>query len=367
MIERAEDLTPAPRTLIATGAFRDILGQVGERSIRNEINRFELYAGGVVASVELSRPDLIVERASLVRDLADAAESSGVEIGVGRKFLSAADSRDGLRVQIENTGSNRTETTTTEHLIGADGAFSRVARTAGWPQQSTVPLVQAMVACPAGYPSDTVRVWFRPWETPYFYWLIPDGDGTGALGLIGEARHEVRSRLDAFLHAKQMTPITYQAARIPLYTRWVPVRKRLRGGAVHLVGDAAGHVKSTTVGGLVTGFRGAAAVTDSILGRGGGRLRSLRRELDMHILLRRILHRFGEPEYKRLLGLMRPPEHRLLSAYSRDETTSLLWRLCVREPRLAGLAVRALIFGRADDVTEVSVDRPAVSQSSVLT
>jgi flavin-dependent dehydrogenase len=371
VLERAATLPPPARTLIATHRVRGLLGPVGDGSIVNEIRTFELFADGVVASVGLHRPDVIVERSALVCGLADQAQVSGADIRLGRSFIRAEASSDGMSVVSQDSRTKREEAIPSQTLVGADGAMSRVARDGGWPQQTTVPLVQALVQCPTGLPSDTVRVWFRPHETPYFYWLIPEGDGRGVVGLIGERRHAVRSHLDGFLRERNLAPIAYQAARIPLYQRWRPVRKRVRSGAVYLVGDAAGHVKSTTVGGLVTGFRGAEAVAETILGRRTSLFRSLRVELDLHVMVRRILQRFGESEYKRLLGLIRPAEHRLLSGYTRDETSRLLWRLCAREPRFALLALRGLMGGRSEGLGEVSVERvePAgrASQSSALT
>jgi flavin-dependent dehydrogenase len=369
LLERAPTLPPARRTLIATHRVREQLGPLGDASIVNEIRTFELFADGVVASVELRNPDVIVERSMLVRELADHARASGAKIDLGASFMGADPTPEGLSVLVRIEATKQTETVATQTLVGADGALSRVARDAGWRQQTTVPLVQALVRCPPGLPSDTVRVWFRPEETPYFFWLIPEGDGRGVVGLIGEQRHAVRSRLDAFLREKSLTPLGYQAARIPLYERWTPVWRRMRSGDVYLVGDAAGHVKSSTVGGLVTGFRGADAVADAILGRGRSALRRLRVELDLHILLRRVLHRFGEDDYRRLLKLLEPAEHRLLSSYSRDETPRLLWRLGLREPRLGLLALRGLI-GRSGPSGEVSVERDRASapaQSSALT
>jgi len=54
-------------------------------------------------------------------------------------------------------------------VIGADGAFSQVAETAGWPRLATVPLVQAVVRPPKDLPLDMTRVWFIPEDTPYFW------------------------------------------------------------------------------------------------------------------------------------------------------------------------------------------------------
>lgn len=203
---------------------------------------------------------------------------------------------------------------------------------------------------------DTVRVWFRPAETPYFYWLILEGEGRAAVALIGDVPHEVRGLLQRFLAEKDLAPVEYQAARVPLYTRWRLISKRLHGRDVYLVGDAAGHVKPTTIGGLVNGFMGAAGVVDKVLGRRSSNRRSLRRELDRHSMIRRVLDSFGDDEYRKFLLLMGAPQHRLLGAYNRDDSYRLLWRMCVREPRLAALALTSLRAARSSNANADAYD-----------
>ena len=60
-----------------------------------------------------------------------------------------------------------------------------------------------------------------------------------------------------------------------------------------MVGDAAGQVKVTTVGGTVTGIEGANAAARAILKRTSYRheLSSLKRELDLHWFIRVMLDR----------------------------------------------------------------------------
>ena len=108
-------------------------------------------------------------------------------------------------------------------------------------------------------------------------------------------------------------PMAYQAARIPVYDRWTPVERRIGSGRVFLVGDAAGQVKVSTVGGIVTGFRGAMGVADAILNRDSRELRALRRELNIHLLIRRTIHRFKQADYSRLVDLMNASTRRSLS------------------------------------------------------
>ena len=117
-------------------------------------------------------------------------------------------------------------------------------------------------------------------------------------------------------------------------------------GDVYLVGDAAAQVKVTTVGGIVTGFRGALGVAESILNHGkSGELTRLRRELDMHLLLRRSLHHFQQSDYSRLVDLLNDSARRSLSDYSRDEAVKVLWHICLSQPRLILMGLRGLLTG----------------------
>ncbi|MGH9366337.1 MAG: FAD-dependent oxidoreductase, partial [Thermoanaerobaculia bacterium] len=157
VFERADRLDPLSRTLIVTSRMRDLLGSVGETAVVNEIRRFELFTDGRVASISLARPDLIIERATLIRALAQHARAHGAEIVFGKRFVGFEPQATGLTLCFAGAGlADRFHATT---VIGADGALSRVAQAAGWPRQATVPLVQAVVRLPADLPPDSVRVW----------------------------------------------------------------------------------------------------------------------------------------------------------------------------------------------------------------
>ena len=346
VLERSEDLDPTPRTLIVTSHMRTLLGKVGERAVINEIRKFELFTDGRAAQVPLDRPDLIIERSRLIRGLAEQAQSQGAKVSFGNRFVSLESNGSGLRVGVERTRDARTEELHADVVVGADGALSRVAQAAGWPRQPTVPLLQAIVRIPSDMPLDTVRVWFIPDDTPYFYWLIPESRERAVVGLIGEDGQETRRCLEHFLEKRGFTALGFQGARIPVYDRWTPVERRVGAGRVFLVGDAAGQVKVTTVGGIVTGFRGAVGVTEAILNEGESReLRSLRRELDLHLLIRRTIHQFKQADYSRLVDLMNASTRQSLSQYTRDEAARVLWHITLSQPRLLLLGLRGLLSG----------------------
>ena len=346
VLERSDQLDPTPRTLIVTSHMRTLVGKVGEAAVVNEIRKFELFTDGRSAQVPLDRPDLIVERSLLIRDLARDAQSHGAKISFGNRFVDLKSNGTGLRVSVERAQDARVEELHADVVVGADGALSRVAQSAGWPRQPTVPLVQAIVRVPSDMSPNTVRVWFVPDDTPYFYWLIPESSERAVLGLIGEDGQETRRCLERFMEKRGFTPLGYQGARIPVYDRWTPVERRVGAGRVYLVGDAAGQVKVSTVGGIVTGFRGAIGVSESIMnGEESRELRSLRRELDLHLLIRKTIHQFKQADYSRLVDLMNDSTRRSLSQYTRDEASRVLWNIALSQPRLLLLALRGLLSG----------------------
>src|ERR1700730_7641888 len=223
VLESKRSLEPVPRTLIVTDHFRNQLGATANETVLNEIRRFELFTDGRSAQVALAKPDLIIERAKLIPALAREARQSGAEISFDTHFLGLSPNANGIQVQVESSG--RREELHANSVVGADGATSRVARTAGWAPIETVPLVQAIVRLPKDCPVDTTRVWFVPDDTPYFYCLLPESPERSALGVIGEHGRNTKQCFDRFLAKKGLEPLEWQGARIPVYRRWVPIQR----------------------------------------------------------------------------------------------------------------------------------------------
>ena len=345
VLESKPHFDPPARTLIVTSHFRNQLGSAARESIVNEIRRFELFTDGRSAQIALSEPDLIIERSRLIPALARGAQQAGAQVSFDTRFLGLGPNSSGLRLETETAG--RKEELHAASIVGADGATSRVARTAGWPPVETVPLMQAIVRLPKDCPADTTRVWFVPDDTPYFYWLVPESAERGALGVIGVHGSDTKRRFERFLEKKNLEPLEWQGARIPVYKKWIPVQKRVGNGDVFLVGDAAAQVKVSTVGGIVTGFRGALAVAQSILH--GGRndeLSALRRELSTHWLIRRTLHHFQQKDYSQLVDLLDAATRASLGEINRDESARLLWNVIRRRPQLVLLGLRGLLMGK---------------------
>jgi flavin-dependent dehydrogenase len=344
VLESRPTLEASSRTLIVTGHFKNQVSTTAKSCIVNEINRFELCTNGRSAQFALREPDLIIERSQLIRSLSAEAAQAGAQLDYDTRFLGLGPNCAGLRVEVDHRGERRE--LHAQNVIGADGATSRVARAAGWPAVETVPLVQAVIKLPKDCPPDTTRVWFIPDDTPYFYWLIPESEERAAVGVIGEHGQATKICFDRFLDKKGFEPLEWQGARIPVYKKWVPIQRNVGSGEVYLVGDAAAQVKVSTVGGIVTGLRGARGVADAILRNSSSELRALRRELSTHWLIRRALHFFQQNDYSRLVDMLNTSTRKSLGEITRDESTRLLWSVVRSQPRLVAMGLRGLLLGR---------------------
>jgi hypothetical protein len=69
----------------------------------------------------------------------------------------------------------------------------------------------------------------------------------------------------------------------------------------------------------------------------------LRRELDLHLLIRRSIHGFRQADYSRLVDWMDNAMRRTLSRVTRDEAARVLWHICRNRPRLLLLGLRGLL------------------------
>jgi len=223
-----------------------------------------------------------------------------------------------------------------EAVIGADGVGSKVAEKAGIPKPPSLPIVQAEVTLPSDWDPSVTKVWFDTEETRFFFWLIPESSTKGVVGLIGDRDGQTRENLRRFLAHHNLEAEAYQAAQVAVYHPRLKPWTRIEEIPVYLVGDAAGQVKVSTVGGTVSGFLGAQATARTVLsGRSyRAQLKGVKRELNVHWLLRLLLDRLDNHGYDQLVSTVTPRVRNFLSRYDRDSMGRVVWRLPILEPRL---------------------------------
>jgi len=341
--EARETVNPAPRTLIVTPAWLHLLDFDAEPAVLNRICLFELISRSERARISLADPDLIVERRRFVELLSSRLARAGGRILVDHRLEELARLDGGYELRIRS-GRQRIRRLAS-HAIGADGIQGttvRVGRTGAVP---SVALLQARVPIPKNLDPTAARIVFDRSSTRFFYWIIPESDETAVAGLIHETDRQAREALARFLSAQDLAPIDYQEARTPLHAVAVGNGHTRADRNLMLVGDAAGQVKTTTVGGVVAGMRGAAAASRAILGNAtyARELRTLDHELNAHGMLRGVLDGFTDDDYDALLRLINSGAARALAERSRDELSQgLWWRLVRAQPRWLRLGLRAV-------------------------
>ncbi len=343
--ERGDALGWPPRTLIVTNKISEILDFAPEEAILNKVRYIELFSRSRAARLELSSPDLVVEREKLVNLLARLAKGTGAKIALKHRFEGFGQFGKKIVVSLKNLETGEEYRRSTDILIGADGALSAVSRAVSHDGHHLAALVQARILLPEEANGDTLQVRFNSDQTKYFYWLIPESNHIGAVGLITDNIQEADACLKVFLKKRGLETLEFQTAMVPMHHfEWLGGFST-PGRNVFVVGDAAGQVKVTTVGGVVTGLYGARALATAVLNGRNYRkeLRELKLELDLHLLVRHVFNWFNDKDYDELIAMLDGGLKDILEERTRDELSKSFLSLILKEPRLITLGAKACL------------------------
>ena len=343
--DRMKALGGPSRTLIVTGKINEILDSVPEEMVLNRVKYLELFSKSRSARLELSCPDLIVERRRFVEFFARMAEEAGAKLMLRHQFEGFAQFGRKVVVTLRSFETNEAKQISTDILVGADGVHSAVSQAASRNGHQVAALVQARVGLPENGEGDTYRVWFDTNQTNYFYWLIPESDRVAAVGLIAQDVPQAKARLIEFIQEKQLEAIEFQSSIVPMHQFGNANGTVDPNGNVFVVGDAAAQVKVTTVGGVVPGLYGARALAQAILNGRNYRkeLDGLKMELNLHLLVRHVLNRFSDKDYDELIGMLDGGLKEILEEWTRDELTQSFLRMIWAQPRLITLGAKVFL------------------------
>lgn len=193
-----------------------------------------IHFAGEALSVRKSSPvGFVCDRAGMDQALASRAESLGAKINYGERIHGSFHS---------------------DHIIGADGPLSGVARHFGFPAiKSYAATLQAEVGYMAEDPH-SVEVFLSNSRFPGFFgWIIPHDEYSAEFGVGVELPNRVHDAWNHLLKMKGISsPPKPKGAVIPIAVRPKTGKKHGKFNVI-LAGDAAGQVKSTTGGGVIFG------------------------------------------------------------------------------------------------------------------
>jgi len=285
--------------------------------------------------VRIPTHEYIVDRAGLDKMLMKKAQDAGATLHLHHRFVG----RKGDEILLRHNGAIIRRKI--DALVGADGPRSDVAKSASLYGRRQF-YIGLQVTLTGSFDRNVFTTWFGEAAPDFFAWSVPETDSLARVGLA--TRQRTRAYFDAFLKRLGGNVIATQAGPIPLYSplaRASDERER-----VFLVGDAALINKATTGGGIIVGMRSGGILATSLLEETSyeAALAPLRRELGIHLLLRRALNHFAATDYDSLVGLMRNDAvRRILTENTREDPSRFMLKLLAAQPGLLRFAPKGLL------------------------
>ena len=296
--------------------------------------------------VEIGRGKLeafVIDRAEFDRTLGTEAAKAGATLLLKTKCVGVKFGQEQtLLLEGANGGSLKTRL-----VVGADGPTSVVARTAGLSKPGGETRC-AQVECHAEVPSGTAEVYLgRKFAPGFFGWAVRAGE-TCRIGL-GATEGNPVAFLESFLRDHPAifgrvneSKMSLCAAPIPS-----PFASKVYSDGVLLVGDAAGHVKPLTGGGIYMGLscaKIAAPVVVEALQKepskkalqayASGVKKKFGMEIELGLRARRAFCKMSDEDLDALAGLLRDEDVQEIvnKNFDFDDHGKLLRALLVKAP-----------------------------------
>lgn len=201
----------------------------------------------------------VIDRTVLHADLAEKALAAGVEYRYGCHVTGITNERSHVRVTFEQAGCTSHEDA--RAAVIACGCSPHITESAGLGRpQRLAAGAQAIVTTDAVL---EVEVHTGSLSPGFFGWMVPAEPGQARIGLLAHnhAADRLRRWLDALAAAGKLP-----SSDIAIHTGIVPLSPlpRTYSERILAVGDAAGHVKPTSGGGIYYGLLGADAAAETL-------------------------------------------------------------------------------------------------------
>ena len=234
--------------LISLEGLKRIGVQASNDFVQNEVNGGRIYSpDGQCIEIRDTRPRAhVVDRAALDQHLANSALDSGADLVLGRRVKRLTLS-NGSVTGVSGNGFEEEA----RLVIDAEGPSRRLATDAGLTKPKRMPFLGVNTEVIVETDPMMVEVWFGEETAPGFYaWVIPITDALARVGLATK-KDDPSGLLTRFIK-KRFGIFTHPPPRAGQVLVDGPIEKTSSPGIL-LVGDAAGHVKPTTGGGIVLG------------------------------------------------------------------------------------------------------------------
>ncbi len=289
---------------------------------------------------------LVIDRAAFDQELARKAAKAGAVLLMRTRCVGL---KLGRKPVVKLKGGCETEVEA-RLVIGADGPASIIAREAGLLKNARY-LKCAQLETIAEVRADATELYFGSSFAPgFFAWLIPAGD-LCRVGL-GTTRGDAIRKLLSFVETHPTASTKVQSDKILNLCAGLipePLTRKIYTDHVMLVGDAAGHVKPLTGGGIYVGLSCSQLAAEVAVNALGGEptakklrayeqavMKRFGREFKLGIRVRKIFERMTDEDLNSIFELLKREDvqAQVLKHFDFDHHEKLLRALLTKAPRL---------------------------------
>ncbi len=297
IVDRKEKIgKPIQCTGIVTNQIEKFLSKKElKKCTINKIKETEIIGPNTKIELKIGT-NYILDNTLFEEILYDKALKNGNEILLNHSYLRSVKGKH----EVKNNKTNKKFFIKSEKIIGADGPSSKVAKEFSLMKKRKQHLgIQVRMKI-----NEEEKIKFYPHIGKYA-WYVPEEKGIARIGLTG-----TKTEFNTFIKRFKGKIMEKQAGIIPIHK---PFTKTKRKNVV-LLGDAGGHIKNTTGGGIIPGLK---AVENYL--SDGKEYKSLGKELYMHFLVHNTLNNATNKEWDKIIKASSK-----INSLSKDDRDNLL-------------------------------------------
>lgn len=303
--------------------------QLLQKSIQNTITQTTVHINNTKIKLPL-RPNYIICNKTFEEELLHKAQDSGSKVHLNHKYLKS----EGQKHLFKDQKSQKIKELKSKELIGIDGPQSQVNKTFNI-HKGLKKLQGYQIRLKVKENDNNIH--FYP-KIGKYSWFVPESENIVRIGVCSDK--EPKKIFNDFIKRFKGTTLDIQAGFIPLHKPFIPTVKHQSQVKISLLGDAAGHIKNTTGGGIVPGIMAARQYTSKYAGIKG----VLRRELYCHFLVHNFLQSCKTKEWN-LLAHEAKKYAAQSNRFTRDELSKLAPDL-ISNPKLFALGAKKVLSGK---------------------
>ncbi|MEM4257017.1 MAG: NAD(P)/FAD-dependent oxidoreductase [Candidatus Diapherotrites archaeon] len=277
-----------------------------EENIVNKIRGAKIYSPSN-EMLEVKRSEAVayvIDRGSFDMSLAESAKEAGVEIRTNTKLIDVRKET----IFVEHKG--RGELVKAKVVVGADGVNSKMRKILGINTEMKNYVHAYQVVANGSFEKDFVKLYFGDFAKNFFAWVVPENEEKARVGLATTSGN-VRRDFEMFCNLHN-----FSGEYCNMCSKLIYIGEPLKGivkDNIALVGEAAGHVKATTGGGILLGIEAAQILGDTIhkhfsdkepLANFEQNISTLNKELLLHWKIRQFINNKSEEQIDDLFRKM---------------------------------------------------------------